>query len=98
VTVYLDKEGLRPEGLPSTDDVEDDLYDVEVFTRLPVWTKITALESSNESQCGCAVDQEYDDIHDVRVLECQYYRSQFNTDAGGVIPSYTNRSVGVCLV
>jgi len=98
VSVHLDKEGLRPEGLSGTNDVDDDLHDVKVFTRLPVWTKITDLESTNVSQRGCAVDQEYDGLCDVCLLECQCYRSQFSTGAGGVISSYTNSSVGVCLV
>ena len=96
--MYLNKESLGPNGLPGTNDVEDDPHDVKVFTRLPVWAKVTTFKSSDASQRGCAVDQEYDGLCDVRLLECQRYRRQFGTGASGVISFHTNRSVGVCLV
>jgi hypothetical protein len=59
MTVYLNKESLGPKVLPGTNDVEDDLHDVKVFTGLPVWTKIPTFKSSNVSQRGYVVDQEY---------------------------------------
>ena len=62
MTVYLDKEGLGPDGLPRTNDVEDDLHDVGVLTRLPVWSKLMTLESSNASQRGRTVDQKDDGL------------------------------------
>ena len=52
VIVYLDKEGLGPEVLPRTEDVEDDLHDVGVLTRFSVWSKLMTLESRNVSQRG----------------------------------------------
>ncbi len=95
VTVYLDKESLGPEDLHHENDVNDDLHDVGVLTRLPVWPKLVTLESVDVSQCNCTVDQKYDGLCDVRLLECQFYHSQFSAGDGGVITSYTDRSVGV---
>ena len=65
--MYLDKEGLGPEVLPHTDNVEDDLHDVGVLTRCPVWSKLMTLESSNACQRSHAVDQKYDGLCDVRL-------------------------------
>jgi hypothetical protein len=73
------------------------VHDVGVLTRLPVWPKLVTLESSDTSQCSCTVDQKYDGLCDVRLLECQCYRGQFSAGAGGVITSYTDRSVGVLI-
>jgi len=76
MAVYLNKESLGPNGLPVTNDVEDDPHDIKVFTRLPVWAKVTTFKSTNASQRGCAVYQQYDSLRDARLLERQRYRRQ----------------------
>ena len=63
-------------------------------SRLPVGSGLVTSESSNASQRGRAVDQKYNRLCGVSLLECQCYHIQFGASAGGVVASYTNRSVG----